>query len=804
VVFGLLIGSIGKGAFAQANFTNVSGSLGIDHTYGVGFPAGGISAVDFDGDGLDDITLTTGSGSELMFYRNEGNQFSRMNFTLPNTTGEAKQILWVDFDNDGDKDLYVTFRDDVNRLFQNDGNFNFTDITNDSGLYLDIAPTFGAAWADYDRDGWLDLYITNKESVSANNTNPNLLHRMSNHLFRNKGDATFEETTTFAHVADSAKQPFVAYFFDYDNDGWEDIYIAQDRWAINTFFRNNGDGTFQDLSKETYSDLAMGAMCVTIGDYDTNGFMDIYVTNIPEGNKLLRNDGLGYFTEVANNTGTGFFYVGWGSQFVDVDNDTDLDLYVNGSRTEFTKPSSTLYVNTNNGLFEKTAIPGDTASSFSNAMGDFNNDGYPDLVVNNPTPYKTFVWSNQNSGNNWIKIDLEGVLSNRDGIGTQLEVYLDGKKYIRHNQCGTGFLGQNSTSTHFGLGSKSKVDSLILRWPSNHIDKFFNLQANKKYHFIEGESGTFTPKLNRTGEVILCDGDSLVLNAGLYGKELNYLWSDGSVGSRLEVRNSGKYAVSVTDPTLGIQYQSDTVTVTVKAEPAPLVSYTKSNVSCYGMHDGTIQLNITGGSNNTVDWAVGATGQNLDSLGRGAYTYTISNAAGCSTSGVVVISEPDSIGGILVETTKEGGRLISVMASGGTPPYVYDWSHSNETSPEVLIAENGEYDVRISDSNGCSMTKPFTIDNLLVTAIDNRSSNNQIYVYPNPTNGDVRIDWGPTTDIVKLVVLRNLSGNEITRAVLPDNTRNMTFTMKDVPSGLYLLTIMMKSGKTEVRKLLIN
>ena len=797
----LLVLSFEISCFSQGNFTNISEAVGIDHTYGIGLPAGGVSAVDFDGDGLDDITLTTGSGSGLKFYRNTGSRFSLQDLSLQATDGESKQVLWVDFDNDGDKDLYITFRDAINRLFRNDGNLTFTDITVSSGLYSDALPTFGAAWADYDRDGYLDLYITDKESVSNNDTS-NLTHKMSNHLYRNLGDATFIETTLIAQVADSSKQPFCAYFFDYDNDGWEDIYIAQDRWAINTFFRNNHNGTFQDVSKETYSDLAMGAMSVTVGDYDNNGFLDIYVTNIPDGNKLLRNDGFGFFTEVANNTGTGFFKVGWGAQFLDIDNDNDLDLYVNGSRTEFSIPASTLYINTNDGRFESTVIPEDTANSFSNAVGDFNNDGFLDIVVNNLSPYKSFLWSNKNTSNNWIKIDLEGVLSNRDAIGTRMEIYLDGIKYIRHKQCGTGFLGQNSSVDHFGIGQHSQVDSLIIKWPSGHVEQFHNVIANVKYHFKEGETIAFRPKLSHSGEIILCDGDSFLLNAGLHSSALSYLWSDGSTGRTLVITESGKYAVSVINQDLGIQYLSDTVNVTVKPELVPEVQYIKENVSCFGMDDGSISLSITGGGDYSVSWSNGGQGLSLDNVMDGAYNYTISSNSGCFISGFVAIAEPDSIGGIIDQIEFEEGSRIRVKASGGTPPYIYSWGHSNETEPEVFITDNGDFNVTISDSKGCSKTMSFTMDNL-VTAIENDDFIDLINVYPNPTIGDIKIQWEKNSDALDMVILRDISGKEIRRTSLMNNKNTIGLTMKGIPSGLYLITIVLKSGAKDIRKVLL-
>lgn len=781
-------------AIGQDIYKDIAKTAGIDHTYGIGTPSGGVSAVDFDGDGLDDITLTTGNGSGLLFYKNNGSNFSLINIPLAGTDGEAKQILWVDIDNDGDKDLYITFLDSENKLFRNDGNLSFTDITVSSGLHRDILPTYGAAWADYDRDGLLDLYITDRRTAAYN-------QNMSNHLYRNLGDATFEETTTFANVADSAKAPFCAYFLDYNNDGWEDIYVAQDKKKGNTLFRNNKNGSFQDVSIATFTNLAMDAMSVTVGDYDNNGFLDIYVTNIPDGNKLLRNDGFNYFTEVANNSGTASFNVGWGAQFLDVDNDQDLDLYVSGSRIGVEIPSSSLFLNNNNGTFARTFIKGDTATSYANAVGDFNNDGFLDIIVPNPSPYKTFLWSNMNILNNWIKLDLEGELSNRDAIGTRMEVYLDGINYIQQKQCGTGFLGQNSDLNHFGIGQHTKVDSLILKWPSGHEERFFNLAANQTHYYREGEVVTFSPALSQSEDVILCNGDSIVLNAGLYSRALDYLWSDGSIESTLVVKESGIYSVSVTSTVHGISYTSNTVNIQVLSELMADIQYTKNNISCFGMQDGSINLTISGSGIYSVSWSNGVQGLNLDNISSGTYEYLITSNSGCTIDGSINVSEPDSIGILIDQIDFEEGSAIRVKASGGNTPYTYSWGHSNEVDSEILITENGDYKVTVMDDNGCSKTMTFTVDNALITAIDNNGYIDDISVYPNPTNGDILIHWNNGSSEVELVVIRSVSGKEIGRTSLVNYANSIGLTMKGVPTGLYLVTLVLKNGDKVVRKI---
>lgn len=188
---------------AQIVYTDVANLSGINHSYGNGLFGGGVSAVDFNNDGLDDITLTTQAGDSIHFYLNTGTGFTKITPSLIPNTKEAKQVLWVDYDNDSDKDLFVTSNAGGNRLYNNNGNLNLTDVTTASGLsaLLSSMPTFGASFVDIDNDGFLDLYITNRDLIG-----------FTNYLYKNQGNGTFINITNSAGVADSSKLPFVLLF----------------------------------------------------------------------------------------------------------------------------------------------------------------------------------------------------------------------------------------------------------------------------------------------------------------------------------------------------------------------------------------------------------------------------------------------------------------------------------------------------------------------------------------------------------------------------------------------------------------
>ncbi|MEZ4774080.1 MAG: FG-GAP-like repeat-containing protein [Bacteroidia bacterium] len=468
----------------QVNFEDKSAFQGINHNYGPYTPSGGVSFYDFNHDGWDDLTLATPNGEKIHFYKNNKGTFQKI--TAPvNHTDNAQQILWADFDNDGDADLFVSSSNAPNRLYQNNGNFQFTDITAASGLQRNNLPTYGAAWGDYDRDGWLDLYYVDRPNV--------LTGPVSAHLYRNNANGTFSETTLTALVADSTKLPWVTAFIDINNDLWPDIFTAQDKLSKNSLFKNLGNGTFANISASSGANLAMNAMSVTPGDFDGDGYLDIYITNTNQGNKLLHNNGDETFTEIAADVGVEFLSIGWGAQFTDLDNDTDLDLYVSGAEVGSTGPlSSACYINDGSGMYNRVtnSFAGDTVGSYANAIGDFNRDGFPDIFVCNEAPFHSQLWQNSGGTGHWIRIRLQGTASNREGIGAWIEVFAGGSKFVHYTLSASGFLGQNAAAHIFGLGNSAQADSIIVRWPSGHTDALYNIPAGEDFTIVENE-GTF-------------------------------------------------------------------------------------------------------------------------------------------------------------------------------------------------------------------------------------------------------------------------------------------------------------------------
>ena len=252
-------------------------------------------------------------------------------------------------------------------------------------------------------------------------------------------------------------------------------------------------------------DLKMDGMSVSIADYNHDGWQDMYVSNTSSGNALFVNDHGVDFENLAEDKGVAYKSVAWGTNFLDGDNDGDQDLYVSGMIVGSKEISSRYYENQYplDTFILPTQIGVDTVASFNNAVGDINQDGYPDIAVIN-LGFPSFVFQNVGGSNHFLKLKLNGQISNKDGVGSLITVYAGGESEQKYTNCGIGFMGQNSTSEIFGLGLSPFADSITVLWPTGHIDRFYDVQANQYKNITEGES---------TNGVIHIDADVQILNS---------------------------------------------------------------------------------------------------------------------------------------------------------------------------------------------------------------------------------------------------------------------------------------------------
>ena len=434
---------------------------------GVADSLGGWSAlwIDYDNDGAPDLFITRngwkGVGKDTL-YRNNGDG------TFADVTGQAGLgemadsfcAAWGDYDNDGGVDLYVargiSQKGHPNALYRNNGDGTFTDVARQARVHNGNRPTIGAVWGDYDGDGWLDLYAANYEAPNT--------------LYRNNGDGTFTDVTTAADVADPHRG-FVAFFFDYNNDARLDLFVSSWTGRMEEviqsmvtgepatpgnrpfLYRNNGDGTFTDVTREAGLARTFGTMAATYGDVDNDGYQDIYLANGGpdidrfEPDRLFLNNGDGTFSDITEAAGLGNIGKGHGPTMADYDNDGDLDVYA---------PQG--------------------------GMGGNPGDNQPNSL-----------YRNEGNRNHWLKVRVIGAaqpqteagspaqrntFSNRDGIGAGVRIKVGGKAQYAEVSGGCGFGVTNSLSLSFGLGEATQVDTVEIRWPSGRIHRLANVPAD--------------------------------------------------------------------------------------------------------------------------------------------------------------------------------------------------------------------------------------------------------------------------------------------------------------------------------------
>ncbi|TCK74045.1 CRTAC1 family protein [Acidipila rosea] len=488
--------------------------------------AGGVLMEDFDGDGLLDLMISSsGPMDQLRFFHNNGDGTFAERTVQAGLLGEVGGLNMVqgDFNNDGHPDVVVLrggwwgrFGDYPFSLLRNNGDGTFSDVTAAAGL-MSPAPTQTAAWADFDNDGWLDLFVGHESApddphpsqlfhnnhdgtfteVAAadglaklgfvkgvawgdynNDGRPDLYVAVlgaPNHLFRNDGPVNrkhpradrwkFTDVTDHAGVG-APNDSFATWFFDYDNDGWPDIFVAgystrsvEDVGAFETgrpfhaevprLYRNNHDGTFSDVTRQVHLDRAILTMGANFGDLDNDGWLDLYLGTGESSyeallpNRMFRNDGGRAFQDVTTSGGFGHLQKGHAIAFGDIEN------------------------NGNEDVFEEMggALPGDT--------------------------YQSVLYRNPGHGNHWITLELEGVKSNRAAYGAEITVMLQTAHGLRHLYRTVGYgssFGGNPLRQHIGIGTADRVDEVEVRWPSGLVQHFHNINADRAYHLREGAS----------------------------------------------------------------------------------------------------------------------------------------------------------------------------------------------------------------------------------------------------------------------------------------------------------------------------
>ena len=492
----------------------------------------GLAFFDYDNDGWLDIYMTNGTRLDTnwpagqaptshLYKNNRDGTFTDVTEKSGLArTGWQTGVCVGDYDNDGWDDLFCTFWGN-NILFRNNGDGTFTDVTRKAGLYNEqIRWGAGSCWLDYDRDGRLDLFVCNyikldpQKLPSQNDIycqwkgipvmcGPRGLTGDINILYHNNGDGTFTDVSEKAGILKPGpRYSITPVSYDFDNDGWPDIYVAVDS-EPSILFRNNHDGTFTDIavmagcaySADGHEQSGMG---VAVADYDCDGWFDIFKTNFADDTcNLYHNNGDGTFSDVTFTSGVGINnrFVAWGCGFIDYDNDGWPDiLQVNGhvypeidshDVGQTFKNPRLLYKNLGNGKFKDVSAelgPGisEKFSSRGAAFGDYDNDGDIDALVLNMNDLPSLLRNDGGNAKNWLKIKLIGTQCNRTAIGARVRVVTGKHAQMDEVHSGDSVMSQSDLRLHFGLGLAQTVDVIEVKWPTTQkTERFTNVKANQ-------------------------------------------------------------------------------------------------------------------------------------------------------------------------------------------------------------------------------------------------------------------------------------------------------------------------------------
>jgi hypothetical protein len=536
----LFCSPLGNAQSAKVQFTDITGAAGItfkhvaspDKRYIVESMSGGVAFIDYDNDGDLDIYLVNSLTVDLVksktktksdLYRNDGDG----KFTEVSVKAGVSDIGWGmgvtvgDYNNDGFQDLYVTCLG-PNHLLKNNGNGTFTDVTEKAGVG-DPRWSTGASFFDYDRDGDLDLFVANYVDFDLNNLpefgqgkscqyksipvqcGPRGLKGAGDTLYRNNGDGTFTDVSKQAGVADeNGFYGLGVITSDFDDDGLIDIFVANDS-TPNFHYRNQGNGTFKEIgfiagTAVNENGSEQGSMGVTVGDYDHDGKLDLFVTNFAdEYNVLYHNNGNNSFTDLsyaAQVAAISLPYVGWGTKFFDYDNDGWVDLFVANGHVYPQLPSyrqrRLIHKNNRDGTFTEVSaqfgsVLSESRASRGVAFGDIDNDGDVDLLITDLDGPPQLLRNDGGNTNNSILIKTVGVKSNRSGIGARVKVVAGDLTQVDEVRSGDSYISQSDLRLHFGLEKRTKVDLIEVRWPSGIVDKITGLGVNKIVTIKEGQ-----------------------------------------------------------------------------------------------------------------------------------------------------------------------------------------------------------------------------------------------------------------------------------------------------------------------------
>lgn len=787
LLFPLLL--ISSSGYAQTTFTNTTDLLAAGEDKFSQMP---MAIVDIDGNGRDDLLrLENGTYASIEFQQDDGTFIYQGLGNL--SLSPLFAVACADTNQDGWLEI-------ISGGFSTSSGLRLLDLPTFSATSLPGPPFFvqGTNFIDINNDGHLDIFSCNDDGVS--------------YIWSNDGAGTYASANSWIDMAAVGAGNYGSTWVDFDNDGDMDLYLSKcdnvppsNPNRINALYVNDGSNNFTEAAADYNLKFSDQSWASDFQDIDNDGDLDCFVLNHGSSDYLLENDGNGIFTNITAASG---ITEGPGDHFQslmrDLDNDGFVDIIVSGT------DSHRFFHNNGNKTF--THIPNlFTPSDFSSvAIGDLNHDGFLDFYCGygdlfDPDNNKPdILWMNDGNDNNWIAFRLQGVESNSNAVGARIEIFGDWGIQTREVRSGESYGVCNTLHQHFGLGTSSAIDSVIVRWPSGNKDKISGLEINTFHQLTEGDCPyPATSVIAVDGELTICPGDTTWLSAP---EGLSYSWSTGDTTQSIAATEAGAFEVAVQT---GAFCQIATPAIQMEVYPGPVAEIMADGPLGVCLGD-TVFLHAADAE--SYLWSTGDTTASISATVADTYTVQTQNNCGVTALDTVQVeiweAEPPSAEDVILTSPGE-----AILMASGENPHWYD-----QETGGILLGTGNEFNTGFLSSSAIFFVEDqvaFGQDSTIcisgraqvlveiVTGTTGNGLRNDYFVHPNPADGFLRVSTAFKSTHSFDIDLYDLRGRQIYSTFWPVGTHELDLDLRTFPSGIYFLIIQKEDGKL-VRKVILE